>query len=296
MTDDDRVKILDFGLAKLVETAANHDGSTQTALRTEVGIVLGTAAYMSPEQARADKVDARSDIFSLGAVLYEMVTARRPFIADSQLAILSKIVSEDPPAPSQYAAINPDVERAILRCLRKDPARRYQTMADLKVALEDLIEESARVPQPLPQAGRTSRPWAWAAIVPLVVAVAYLGWQVRQSPETAAPLQAVPLASLPGVTRSPSFSPDGNQVAFSWTGPDGRNSEIYIQQIGAGAPLRLTTNTANDYSPNWSPDGRWIAFLRQIDGGRHELRLVPPLGGPERRLADSPAPATFSDR
>ena len=89
------------------------------------------------------------------------------------------------------------------------------------------------------------------------------------------------------MTRSPSFSPDGNQVAFGWTGSDGNNPDIYVQQIGAGAPLRLTTNPGNDYSPMWSPDGRWIAFLRGEGEGRpHELRLVPPLGGPERKLTE----------
>ena len=89
------------------------------------------------------------------------------------------------------------------------------------------------------------------------------------------------------MTRSPSFSPDGNQVAFGWTGPAGNNPDIYVQQIGAGSPLRLTTNPGNDYSPMWSPDGRWIAFLRGEGEGRpHELRLVPPLGGPERKLTE----------
>jgi Tol biopolymer transport system component len=91
----------------------------------------------------------------------------------------------------------------------------------------------------------------------------------------------------PGVTRSPSFSPDGNQVAFSWTGPEGNNQDIYVQQIGTTTQLRLTTNAADDYSPLWSPDGRWIAFLRgEGDGRQNELRLVPPLTGPERKLTD----------
>ena len=98
---------------------------------------------MSPEQAEGRKVDARSDIFSFGSVLYEMVTGRRPFVGESSLSVLAKIVNDDPAPPSQIAAsVSPEVERTILRCLRKDPARRYQTMADLKVALEDLADES----------------------------------------------------------------------------------------------------------------------------------------------------------
>src|SRR5262245_43827996 len=110
---------------------------------TEEGKIVGTIAYMSPEQAEGRKVDARSDIFSFGAVLYEMVTRQRPFVGDSSLSVAAKIIRDDPAPPSQIAAsVSLDVDRAILRCLRKDPARRYQTMADLKVALEDLAADS----------------------------------------------------------------------------------------------------------------------------------------------------------
>lgn len=301
VTDEDRVKILDFGLAKLVEPSEEQaEARTRTAQLTEAGMVIGTAAYMSPEQAQGHKLDGRSDIFSFGSVLYEMVTGRRPFVADSHLGVLAKILNEDPPAPSRVAAsVPPAVEHAILRCLRKDPARRYQTMADLKVTLEDLAAESAAGPQTQSSAVRAPRRsvWAWAALAPILLVGAYAAWQAWRSPESATPLQAAPLMSLPGVTRSPSFSPDGNQIGFNWTGPDGNNPDVYVQQIGAGAPLRLTTNPGNDYSPLWSPDGRWIAFLRgdsegrqslrgEDEGRQHELRLVPPLGGPERRLTE----------
>ena len=183
VTDDGRVKILDFGLAKLLEPAeAYRRRGTRTAPLTEAGMVVGTAAYMSPEQAEGRKVDARSDIFSFGSVLYEMVTGRRPFAGESPLSVLAKILNEDPAPPSQVAAsVPPDVERAILRCLRKDPARRYQTMADLKVALEDLSEESAAgqpAQSPARRAARRWR-WAWAALVPVLLAGAYFVWQAR---------------------------------------------------------------------------------------------------------------------
>ena len=287
VTEDDRIKILDFGLAKLFDEP-DERAATQIML-TDRGSIVGTAAYMSPEQARGEKLDGRSDIFSFGSVLYEMLTGRRPFEADSKVGVLAKILNDDPPAPSSLVPVPTDVERAVLRCLRKDPARRFQTTADLKVALEDLIEDSAQLPRasmPVVPTPRWRR-WAWLGLVPVLIAAAYLGWRAGPRLEDAPPLRAVPLLSLPGFTRSPSFSPDGSQIAFSWSGSDNSNPDIYVQQIGAGTPLRLTSTPANDYSPTWSPDGRWIAFLRGAgEGTPHELRLVPPLTGPERKLTD----------
>jgi serine/threonine protein kinase len=287
---DDRVKVLDFGLAKLVEPAGGAEATTQTSPLTANGLVVGTAAYMSPEQAAGRSVDARTDIFSFGAMLYEMVTGRRPFVGDSPLSMLAKILNEDPAAPTTIVAtVPPEVERTILRCLRKDPARRYQTMADLKVALEDLVTDSTGG---APAQTLTSRPprarrLAWVPIIPVVLAGAYFASQsTRPAPDAPAPTRPVPLTALPGVVRYPSFSPDGNHVAFTWNGPKRDNTDVYVQQIGAGAPLRLTTDPANDSAAAWSPDGRSIAFLRQQEDRRSELRLVPPLGGPERKVAD----------
>jgi eukaryotic-like serine/threonine-protein kinase len=289
VTDDDRVKILDFGLAKLLDSAEGaSEARTRTTPVTDAGLIVGTTAYMSPEQAEGKKIDARSDIFSFGVMLYEMVTGRRPFVGDSSLSVLAKVISDDPVAPSQIAAAVPtEVERAILRCLRKDPARRYQTMADLKVALEDLAADSAsgrlaRVSPP--QAARSWR-WAWVALIPVFLAIAYFSWQARRPAQNAPALQAVPLNALRGVTRSPSFSPAGDYVAFTWTGANQDNQDVYVQQIGVGFQRRLTTDPASDYSPVWSPDGRSIAFLRQrADPRVSELRLIAPLGGPERQV------------
>ncbi|HET7219999.1 MAG TPA: protein kinase [Vicinamibacterales bacterium] len=290
IADDGRVKILDFGLAKLLDQERPADANTRTSPVTDAGMVVGTAAYMSPEQAQGQKVDARSDIFTFGTVLYEMMTGRRPFTGDSQLSVLANVLNEDPPPPrSINEAVPADVERAILRCLRKNPGRRYQTMADLKVALDDLIADSD-APQPAPALVKRSRPlpWAWAAAIPVVLAAGYLGWQwLRPAAPDAPPMRAVPLTALPGVVRSPTFSPEGTHVAFTWTGTKQDNSDVWVQQIGAGGPIRRTTDAADDYSPAWSPDGRWIAFLRRSnDSRRHELRLMPPLGGTERKLTE----------
>jgi serine/threonine protein kinase len=285
VTDEGRIKILDFGLAKLLEPAESSDGTILTAQpQTEEGSVMGTPAYMSPEQAEGRKLDGRSDIFSFGSVLYEMVTGRKPFTGDSRLAMLTKILSEDPTLPSQLGtSIPPELEKIIMRCLRKDPARRYQTMADLKVVLEDVEEESGsgNKVQQLPLRRR------WVAVLLVAGFVAWWAWRAWRAPESTEPLRAVPLTTLPGVAHYPSFSPDGNHVAFTWNGPKQDNRDIYVQQIGSGSPLRLTTDPSNDYNPVWSPDGRWIAFLRlQSEPFKSELRLIPPLGGPDRKLAE----------
>jgi hypothetical protein len=239
---------------------------------------------MSPEQATGQKVDARSDIFSFGTVLYEMTTGQRAFQGGSAVEILAAILHQEPkPLP---ATVPPDLTKIILRCLRKDPARRYQTMADLKAALEDLREETAGSGRQLLVQAR--RRLAWAALLPVVLLVAgFFAWRAWRAPESTEPLQAVPLTTQPGVHRYPSFSPDGNHVAFTWNGPKQDNQDIYVQQIGAGSPLRLTKDPSNDYNPVWSPDGRWIAFLRrQSEGGTSELRLIAPLGGPERSVTE----------
>ena len=127
VTPADRVKVLDFGVAKLLDRGEGDTAKRRHAASpiTDAGMAVGTAAYMSPEQAEGKKIDARSDIFSFGAVLYEMITGRKPFAGDSQVAILSKVLNEEPPAPGTLVTGLPqDVERTILRCLRKDPARR----------------------------------------------------------------------------------------------------------------------------------------------------------------------------
>jgi serine/threonine protein kinase len=288
ITADDRVKVLDFGLAKLTEPEPSPDVTTMANL-TEEGTVVGTPDYMSPEQATGGVVDARSDIFSFGAMLYQMVTGRRPFAADSRVKVFHRVVYEEPVPPSESATIPGELEHIILRALRKDPARRHQSMADLKAALEDVSSGG-----PNPTASRavdSSRPhvrWAIALIV-LAAAAGFVVWRATRAPR-AEVLDAADLTTFSGVESYPTLSPDGNQVAFTWDGPKRDNVDIYVQLIGSGAPLRLTSSAARDINPAWSPDGRSIAFLRGepsvLKSTTLELILVPPLGGQERKVAD----------
>jgi Tol biopolymer transport system component/predicted Ser/Thr protein kinase len=284
---DGLIKVLDFGLAKLTRTAGPHEAEASApgaSLRVETvsGIVLGTTPYMSPEQATGGKVDARSDIFAFGAVLYEMVTGERAFQADSFMGTVGAILTREPrPLPATSPA---ELVAVIRRCLQKDPDRRYQTMVEVKAAL-DAIETTWSDAQRRRASAR--RRWAWAALVPVMAGVGYISWRAASLTTAPEPLQAVPLTTLPGIARYPSFSPDGDRVAFTWSGAARDNPDIYVQQIGAGSPLRLTNDPGNDFNPVWSPDGRWIAFLRsRSEVGRSELRLIAPLGGPERKLAE----------
>src|SRR5690348_9318350 len=149
VAEDGRVKLLDFGLAKLTETNVDSDGTTATITvgqspQTEEGTIVGTVAYMSPEQAEGRKVDARSDIFSFGSVLYEMATGRRPFEGATKLSTLSAILEKEPRPLGEIAPDPPaELEKIIGRCLRKDRERRAQNIGDIKLALEELQEDSA---------------------------------------------------------------------------------------------------------------------------------------------------------
>ena len=287
------VKVLDFGLAKLTEvTPADGDEATRTMRpSTEEGKIVGTVAYMSPEQAEGKKVDARSDIFSFGSVLYEMVTGEKAFHGDTKASTLAAILKDNPrPASKLVDGLPREVERLISRCLRKEVNQRSQHMDDVKIALQELKEESdsgvlgaAAVSRPNPH---RRLHWVLSAAAALVVATVGV-WLVRSKkevPETQ--LVAVPLTSYPGNESSPSFSPDGTQVAFAWDGEKQDNSDIYVKQIGVEPPYRLTNDPAMDYSPAWSPDGRFIAFLREVSTGKTTIMLTPQRGGSERILAE----------
>jgi Tol biopolymer transport system component len=198
-----------------------------------------------------------------------------------------------------------ELERIIRKCLEKDRERRYQSARDLLIDLKNLKRDSdsgkaagVLLRKERWEEGLTFRRsrwrWAWAALLPVLLVAGFFVWRVWRVPESTEPLRAVPLATLPGVVRYPSFSPDGNQVTFTWTGPKQDNPDIYVQQIDSGIPFQLTKDPSNDYNPVWSADGRWIAFLRrQWQAGKSELRLIPPLGGPERKLAEIRVPEAF---
>ncbi len=283
--ENSRVKVVDFGLAKLMEPADPEDQPTLGGTAgTAEGAVVGTAAYMSPEQAEGKKLDARSDIFSFGSVLYEMVCGQKAFPGSSAISTLSSVVGKEPdPLPGH---IPPEVSKAILRCLRKDPERRWQSMSDLRVTLLELIEESESHPSMTVSRPRRSRiGFLWIALPALLLAlVGLLFWWSR--PGASPPPALFPLSSEDGSERYPSFSPDGRQVAFTWSGEKKDNLDIYIKMVGETHALRLTSDPASDIMPAWSPNGRRIAFQRLGSNDRTGIWTVSPLGGEERKVAD----------
>ena len=312
VTTKGQIKVLDFGLAKLMEAFPAGEADTTRTFRpaTEEGRIVGTSAYMSPEQAEGKKVDARSDIFSFGSLLYEMVTGRRAFLGESSASTMAAILKDNPkPAGQMVEGLPREAERLINRCLRKDVNQRYQHMDDVKIALEELKEESdsgaltAAVPEPVKRR-------LYAKLIPIFLIVLglaaviwfRLGHSSRVTPE--APMTAVPLVTYTGEwdfafaplfspVQQPSFSPDGNEIAFVWNRGKEGSFDIYRKMIGPGEPLRLTTNPAADIHPAWSPNGRIIAFLRALESGKYAVYLVPALGGPENRIAEAASGSTL---
>ncbi len=297
--DEGQVKVLDFGLAKLQQEevlGAAVDSGTATAFRTRDGLVPGTAAYMSPEQAAGRPVDHRSDIFSLGIVLYEMATGVHPFWGRTAAELATSICEDTPRSVTELRPTLPrHLGRIVRHGLEKDVRRRYQEVLDLKNDLEDLrreLDSGELVAGASPGAATRSR-WrrpAYLGAAALASAGVIGGWLFLARPEPPRPaLRARPLTSWPGSERHPALSPRGDQIAFVWDGGERQAFDLYVMLLSSNVPLRLTDGPGEVGDPAWSPDGSEIAFPRRLPAGGSRIERIPALGGPGRVLWTSSA-------
>jgi len=289
-------KLLDFGLAKLTGHGEQPAASMVTAAPTRApltgrGVIVGTLQYMAPEQVEGKTTDARTDIWALGAILYEMLTGKRAFAGNTAASLVAAILAREPdPVASLQPLTPPGVERLVRRCLAKQPEDRWESAHDVADELRWMRETSGvsaamgaqRTPYRIPRWGR----WVALCAGGIAIAAALAAW-LMQRPAPTEPTANV-LTSYTGVETQPSFSPDGGKIAFVWDGDKEGNRDIYVKQIGSpGPPMRLTTNAAAETQPAWSPDDRWIGFVRPQPGQKNvAVLLISPLGGPERTLAE----------
>jgi len=300
------VKLLDFGLAKLHAAAMQTSQTQLGALPTEQlsvsltgeGMILGTFQYMSPEQLEGREADPRTDLFALGAVLYEMATGKKAFAGSSQASLIGSIMHSAPTPVSALAPLAPPaLDRVIATCLAKDPKDRWHTAHDLKLQLQWIAEGGSQIGVPAPVAARRKNrerlAWTAAAFFAVVAVAATAGFLGRApKPERVVRFDIDQPAKLLTVGE-PKLSPDGNHVAF--VGVDDKGASlVWLRSLDSleARPLAGTDGIDPRVRPFWAPDGKMIAFV--ADG---KLKKIPIDGGPPQKICDAPtgADGTWSE-
>lgn len=283
------LKILDFGLAReLAPTPAPGATNSPTLEEpTEPGTVLGTVAYMSPEQVRGEVVDHRSDIFSLGGVLYEMLSGHRPFARGTAAETMTAILRDDaPPLTAMSEDATPTLERIVSHCLEKKPERRFQSASDLAFDLATLTASGSR-PARTPSAGFLL-PGHLTGGLAVVLLAGLSFWAGRRAAvhDVPAPprVRFTQITDLPGIETTPSLSPDGKTVAFV-SRLDG-DADIFVQRVGGHNPIKLTAECEkDDTGPAFAPDGEHIAYHSECEGGG--VFVMGATGESRRKVADA---------
>ncbi len=293
VTDDGRVKVLDFGLAKAAAGLAGSDAATglPTATKTTAGVIVGTWNYMSPEQALGQVVDARSDIFSLGIVFYEMLTGRRPFAGSTPTETLASIIKDTPRAVSELSPGLPrELTRLVRVCLSKDPSRRVLSAVHIRNELAELKREldsgellaDVRTTPPTRPVLRTTLRWAAAVVGLLMLAGGVWRWRNPEDTHVLQLRDPLQVTSAVGVESRPTWSPDGGRIAY--VSDQSGNEDIWVTQSTGGSAANFTADhRGGDRDPAWSPDGSQIAFVSERDGGG--IYVMPAIGGPANRIS-----------
>jgi len=285
-------KLADFGLAKMQDASASDATRTVADHRTRAGVILGTVSYMSPEQAAGQPLDARSDIFSFGLVLYEALSGRRPFVGASDIDVMHAILhrSVEPLPPRLPVAVRAIVDKA----LEKNPLDRYQSMAEMVVDMRRAVRHTGEAPAAAAGGAARSRLRAGALISGIILAAAAATalWRAREKAPAEAPRREyTQLTNFADSATQPVLSPDGRMIAFV-RGPDTfiNSGQIYLQLLGSGDPVPLTHDDLMKMAPRFSPDGAQIEYSTFDAGaGVFEVWVVPVFGRqePRRLLANA---------
>ena len=282
ISPDDKVKVLDFGLAKAMEPDARPGADathspTLSLMATQAGMILGTAAYMSPEQAKGLTADHRSDVFSFGNVLYEMLTGRQPFQGDTVPDILASVLAREPDLAALPANLNPRLTDLLQRCLDKHPKRRWQAVGDLRAELEAIAASPRSAPTTAPLIVPSKPLWRhlapMAAIAVVFTVVGALGvWNLRTAPRSLAPIVRFSLIPPDGVSTMRSqvlaISPDGTHVAYA------SNGQLFLHSMADGNDRPIVGTNLDAMAPFFSPDGQWVGFFSFNDSTLKKIAVT----------------------